>query len=288
MVFRTRVQLPTDANTRPQEDLKPMLFRRLVTAAAFAAAALTGGGAYATPGFIALEGSDATAFHQDPSYTPELFHYLSNGSSIPVLVYDTTGTITVQHPGTANVDYTTTLAGLTLTPTNYSAIYIESPGGCCSADNTVLNGYGTEVSAFIAAGGNLSIENYIGGTYDGVVPGGNAPPGAVQGVGTGLGSSCTDGETVNANGVAKGFTQPPVDGCWEHQGYENSYWESLGYISLIDSSPSGYSFPDGTNAGSALLALGGSLGTAVPEPATWTLFGISLLGLGLVRRRVAH
>jgi hypothetical protein len=252
-------------------------------------------GAQAAAGFIALEGSDATAFHQDASYTPQLMNYLDNGTSVPILVYDPTGTITLANPGSASLVYTTTLVGVTLS--DFSALYIESPGGCCSADNTVLNGFGAEVNAFIAAGGNLSIENYNGGDYDGVVPGGIAPAGSIDGVGTATGPFCTDGERVNAIGMLKGFTQPPIDGCWSHQGYENSYWLAQGYISLIDSATDatdaasggfgggGFTFGDGTQIGSSLLAIGGTLGAPVPEPESIAMFGIAVVGMAALRRR---
>ena len=234
--------------------------------------------AAAGPGFIALEGSDSTALHQDPQYTPQLFSYLQGSSSLPVLVL---GNVTLTYTGGVATTYVSSLSGVTLA--NYSAIYIESPGGCCAADNTVLNGYGAAVNTFISNGGNLSIENYIGGGYDGVVPGGAAAPlGSILGYGTaGGGSTCTDGELVTAFGLAKGFTQPPVDHCWEHQAYEMSYWGALGYQSLIASDPTGYTFGDNTNVGSAFLALGGTLGTpsGVPEPSTW---GLMLLGFGAI------
>jgi hypothetical protein len=255
-----------------------------------ACAALIGAPALADPGFIALEGSDATAFHHDPQYTPQLFKYLQGASSKNVLVYNPAGTIDLSGisggVGTTNV---TSLVGLTLS--DYSAIYIESPGGCCQANNTALNGFGASVTAFIAAGGNLSIENYVGGDYDGVVPGGSAPFGTIEGFGVsnggiGGGPDCTDGEVVTALGLAKGFTQPPIDGCWSHQAYESTYWEGLGYVSLMASSPL-FTFGDGTNKGSSFLALGGSLGDpTVPEPATWAMFigGFGAIG-GAMRRR---
>jgi len=249
--------------------------------------------AFADPGFISLEGSDATAFHMDPQYTPQLFKYLQGSSSKKVLVYNPSGTIDLSSvSGGVGITNVTSLVGVTLS--DYSAIYIESPGGCCVADNTVLNGFGASVAAFVAAGGNLSIENYVGGDYDGVVPGGAAPFGTIEGFGVnngGLGSGpgCTDGETVTALGLARGFTQPPIDGCWSHQAYESAYWEGLGYVSLMASSPD-FSFGDGTNKGSSFLAIGGSLGSpSVPEPATWGLFigGFGVIGASMRRRQRA-
>jgi len=260
-------------------------------------------GLYADAGFIALEGSDATALHHDASYTPQLFGYLQGSSTLPVLVFNPSGVIDLSaiSGGVATVDKTS-LTGLTLS--DYSAIYIESPGGCCAADNTALNGFGADVNAFIAAGGNLSIENYIGGGYDGVVPGGAAAPaGSIEGFGVsnggvGGGPSCTDGELVTAFGISKGFSQPPVDGCWSHQAYESSYWEPLGYQSIMASATdastggSGFTFADGTQLGSSFLALGGTLGGTggpppVPEPSTIVLLGGALAILVAGKRRFA-
>jgi len=227
--------------------------------------------------------------HQDAQYTPQLFSYLQGSSALPVLVY---GNVPLLHTGGVSATYVTSLSGVDLS--NYSALYLESPGGCCIADNTVLNGYGAAVSSFISGGGNLSIENYVGGGYDGVIPGGaSAPFGTILGYGTSAGGSgCTDGEIVTAFGISHGFSQPPYDSCWEHQAYEMSYWGGLGYQSLMQSDPFGYTFEDGTNLGSAFLALGGTLGTptgfgGVPEPSTWAmmLLGFGAVGAGMRRRR---
>jgi hypothetical protein len=237
----------------------------------------------AQAGFVALEGSDATALHRDTSYTPNLFGFLRGSSSLPVLIL---GTIDISSITGVPVVTSTTLPG-SLSGV-YSAVYIESPFGCCTADNTVLNGNGALMNTFIGAGGNLAIENYIGGSYDGVVPGGSGADGTnTGGIGTGgPGPGCTDGETTTALGLSKGFTQPPVDGCWEHQGYRNGYWNSFGYISLIAADPAFFgasSDLDPTAGGSGLLALGGTLGSSAPEPASFLLMGSAFVGLGLTR-----
>jgi hypothetical protein len=217
-----------------------------------------------TSGFIALEGSDATAYHHDTVYTSNLFHYLQGASTLPVLVYNPAGVVDLSpYTGGVPVANTTTMTGLTLS--NYSAIYIESPTGCCTADNTVLNGFGSVVKDFIAAGGNLGIENYVGGGYDGVVVGGQGASNRnMGGIGTnGPGPTCTDGETVTALGSSKGFVQPPVDGCWEHQAFRNAYWNLFGYVSLIAAAPDYFgasSDTDATAGGSALMVIGGTLG----------------------------
>lgn len=240
-------------------------------------------------GFVALEGSDATALHHDSSYTPNLFAYLQGGSTLPVLVYNPAGVIDLSGiTGGVAVVNSTTLGGLTLS--DYSAIYIESPGGCCIADNTVLNGWGSTINSFIAGGGNLSIENYVGGSYDGVVVGGAGSDGSnTAGYGTmGGGPTCTDGETTTAIGLSKGFTQPPVDGCWEHQAYQNSYWHSLGYISLMAADPAYFGASSDSNpfaGGSGLIALGGTLGTVAPEPGSLVMLGTGLAAVGVIRFR---
>ncbi len=250
--------------------------------------------AAAAPGFIALEGSDATTFHHDAGYSNQLFKYLKGGSAKKVLIYNPSGTFNIDGSTGFSNAYTTTLTGVTLS--DYSALYLQTPGTCCSASLTALDGFGTSVNTFIASGGNLSIGNYRGGGYDGVVIGGAAAPaGVIEGVGAlnggvGGGPGCTDKETVTALGIAKGFSQPPVLSCWSHQGYDNTYWGALGYLDLIHADPA-YTFRGGGNNGSSFLAIGGTLGSpGVPEPATWAMLVLGFGGVGALirnRRRVA-
>ena len=234
--------------------------------------------AAAAPGFIALEGSDATTFHKDSGYSKQLFNYLQGTSAKRVLVYNKSGTYNIDISSGHTNDYTTNLGSVTLS--NYSALYIQTPFTCCSANATVLNGFGGAVNTFISSGGNLSVGDYLGGDYDGVIADG-VGAGAVGGSAI-RGGFCSDRETVTPFGTAKGFSQPAVLGCWSHQAYDNKYWGALGWKDLIHSDPAYF----GAN-GSSFLAKGGTLGSpGIPEPATWAMLVLGFGGVGaLVRNR---
>lgn len=243
--------------------------------------------AWASPaGNIALEGSDATAFHQEPTYTLQLFTYLQHGSPLPVLILggvplsSTISGISVLDPGYS-------LTGFTLS--NYSAVYIESVDGCCTqADTKISAGDQAALGTFREAGGSIGIENYGGGPNWGpILPAVvNALPssdfGGITDYGTAGGATCTDGEIFLPFALAHGFTQPPPLGCWEHQAYNYLDFKTLGFNTLVESDPNRYPF--GAN-GSAFMALGGTLGTT-PEPGTLVMFGTGVVGLaGLARRK---
>ncbi len=248
---------------------------------------------------IVLEGSDATTFHQDVLYTQQLINFMRNSSAtpaLPVLVIGT-GSISASVTGVVKIS-TYSLTGQNLA--NYSGLYITSPGGCCGAPDgstSISAADKTAIAAAEALGMSLTIENYGGGpTWGPVLPAAvNAiVPAAIGGItsyGTAGGPTCTDNEVVNATGLAFGFVQPPVLGCYEHQGYRVADFAALGFVSLFNADPAYFGVGAGGVAlGSALLAFGGILGTpptAAPEPESIALLGLGLAAFAIARRRKA-
>lgn len=229
---------------------------------------------------LALEGSDATSFHGDATYTKQLFTYLREGSPKPVLVF---GSVTGLNGAPADTVYTTNLSGLSVA--DYSALYIQSPGGCCGDNRTGSLVYEAQITSFYAAGGSLAIQDYQGGDW-GTILGFVPPSDTVFGFGTaGGGSTCFDTEVFLPNALSKGFTQPGVLGCWGHQAYKMSYFSTLGFVSLVDS---GSAF-GGPGEYSSFLALGGALAGGIPEPSSWAMLiaGFGLVGASM-RRRAAR
>jgi hypothetical protein len=261
----------------------------------------------ARAGTIILEGSDAIGFHCEGgnasacTYESQTWKAISGDSTtVPIAIIGNDLSGVVGDVGTQagsntfgmKLDQFATL-GAAGSLSSYAAIYFLATSGCCTENDSLIPvGEQAAITAYLAGGGTIMIENYIGGAawsfaVDPLAPTTNLNP-FVAGVGGGQGSSlsCDDGETVTATGIANGFTQPTVMGCWTHQAYDQSVFTPLGFTLSFFNSPAdgGYT---GTGPYSSLLSEGTTITgkSPTPEPGTIALVGAGMLALGLLRRR---
>jgi hypothetical protein len=260
-----------------------------VLASAWAGAIVLCLGATIHPAFagtVILEGSDAIGYHSGSvasatAYRDQVWSAIGGSSPKPIAVIGpepvSAGTI---GSGTHAISLFNDVASAGALG-DYSALYFLAASGCCAADDSLVTAAGAAaaISTYLTGGGTIMIENSIGGAaWDFAVGAGGAGNSHVQGFGGGYpgGSTCSDGETVTADGLANGFTQPGTLSCWTHQAYDVSFFAPLGFThTFFDAGP------DYVTGFSSLLSSGltETGGGTVPEPATLLLVGGALLAL---------
>ena len=247
-------------------------------------------GSVAVAGTIILEGSDAIGLHSfggggAAAYRDQVWTAI--GATDPrtiAIIGDTSAVGTGTH---AVSNFASVAAAGSLT--NYVALYFTAGGGCCAQNDGTISATGAQsaVASYLSGGGTVMIEDYIGGSaWDWAIGTGGTGNSHVAGAYGGAGgSSCSDGETVTALGLANGFTQPPTIGCWTHQAYDATYFGTLGFNQSFFNA--GVDYPSGF---SSLLSSGSTVtvtqATGVPEPASMAILLVGLVGAGIARRRV--
>lgn len=253
-------------------------------------ALLTAGNASAGNIFLTGHDTDYHYYYGSSSAASALMAdiaFVTNGSKLPVLTFDSgvelTSDLTKLGVTYTNVDPNGALTASLFDATKYSAIIVASDSSCGGCDNSDaglanLAAQSTAIASFFNAGGGilgLSGANDLN-AYAYV-------PQAAASIG---GYPPASGFVETAAGTALGLLAENGDPTHNYFGMPGTGGLSAAYVvaEINGGNNESLALKNGaiTCVGEA-CTIGGGGGTDVPEPATFALFGLGLLGLGMVR-----
>lgn len=229
--------------------------------------------ASAATGSIFIIGSDVIGLHSDSNYINPVMNQLGSADTTKsILFLNNYGRSSLGYTGVETFVFKPFSFLTTATLSDYSAIYADSPGSCCSDSGGLANpADAAKVATFVNAGGSLGIGDYQGHTFWDSALGFAGAPGVTNTM------TCVDPATSTAGGIAFGFAASYSEGCFVHQEYNPAFWTSHGYFAL-QTAPGG----DFVTMASGFVNPDSS---AVPEPASITLLGLGFAGILAMRRR---